>query len=335
MTLSAFATLSLTSEQAGDRTSWVHLLPAGQFTGIDGRGPYRIDDANRVIAATRARAGKLQMVVDYEHQSLFVAQNGKPAIAAGWIVGLEARKDGIWGLVEWTEAAAAHLAKREYRYLSPVFHHTASGAITRIVNAGLTNSPNLDQLTALASAEITMGNEKENLTPKLRAAAEILGLPNESDTATIVARIKAIVAIAAELSEETGDSSLAPQAANPDPTKFVPIGDFERAVADANKLRQGITQQAAEDHVSMHVRSGRLAPYLKDWAVALCTQNKPQFDAFIERVGPAFNAIVTPQTKGNKTQTGGGLTEGEVAICTQMGLTAEEYAKARETSSNS
>jgi hypothetical protein len=51
---------------------------------------------------------------------------GGTAKAAGWIKELQVRDDGIFGRVEWTEAAAAAIKAGEYRYLSPVFFHDQS-----------------------------------------------------------------------------------------------------------------------------------------------------------------------------------------------------------------
>lgn len=321
--------LALMSEQAGTHTAWVHLVPVGTFTGIDGRGPYRLADATSVIAETRKRSGKRKMVIDYEHQSINSQKNGKPAPAAGWIVGMEARSDGIWGLVEWTEAAAAHIAKREYRYISPVFRHAKDGTVISIDNAALTNSPNLDQLVALNRAGATMDND---LKSKLAAAAKLLGLPETAGQAEILAKFNELSALAGDLASLTGDQSFAAHTANPDPTRFVPIGDFERVVADANKLRQGVTESVAINRVEDDIRSGKIAPFLKDWAVSACTMNMPFYEGFVNRVGPAFTGIMTasharafaPGDKATDT-----LSDDERAVATRMGLTADEYAKAR------
>ena len=94
------APASLSTEQ------WVHLLPVGHVQGRDGRGPYIIDDPDAVILRTQERAGNTQLPIDYEHQTIVTAKNGQPAPAAGWIKGLQARADGIWGLAAWTDRAS-------------------------------------------------------------------------------------------------------------------------------------------------------------------------------------------------------------------------------------
>jgi phage I-like protein len=304
------SSIAIQSAIGNDNTQWVHVLPAGRVFGSDGRGPYELADAEAVMQRSRQYHGKKQMVVDYEHQSINTAKNGKPAPAAGWISGLKAEKDGLWALVTWTAQAADLIRSKSYRYLSPVFNYQPDGKITMLKSVGLTNSPNLD-LTALARSEDFSMNETE-LT-ELRA---LLGLSPGADFAPIRDAINAL--------------KTSVNASNPDPSQFVPIGDFERVVADANKLRQGVTVQAAETHVGDCIRSGKLAPFMRDWAIALCTTNKPAFDGFIERTGPAFVAMTTQaQIAGQPGGRQSALTESEQAVCSTMGLTEEEFIKGR------
>lgn len=178
---------------------WVHLLPLGEFEGLDGRGPYRMDDPAPVIAATLAYQGRVAMPVDYDHQLLYVRENGRPALAAGWIAELSARADGIWGRVDWTEAAAAHLAAREYRYLSPVFRYRPDGTVVRLECVALTNTPNLE-LTALASRLDTNGGEDMDLTQFLAMLAGLMGLSGTPTADGVAAHAKAVAEKQAALS---------------------------------------------------------------------------------------------------------------------------------------
>ncbi len=171
---------------------WVHLLPVGVFEGRDGRGPYRLDDPRGVIAATTAHQKGVPLPIDYDHQLLYSQDNGKPAPAAGWITEMEVRDDGIWGRVEWTEAAAAHLAAREYRFLSPVYRYLKhNGTVTRIECAALTNIPNLE-LTALASRLDTNGGEDMDLTQFLATLAGLFGLSGTPTADGVAAHAKAL-----------------------------------------------------------------------------------------------------------------------------------------------
>ena len=308
--------LTLSAQDTGrPQQQWVHLLPAGRFSGRDGRGPYVVKDAPAIIEASRRHAGKTQLPIDYDHQSDFSAVPGVggTAPAAGWITALQIRTDGIWGLVEWTERAAAQLGAREYRYLSPVFRHTPEGDVKAIIRAALTNSPNLD-LTAVAAAGDTM--EDDDLD-ELRG---LLGLTDDADIGAITEAVR-------QLLQSTNS-------ATPDLSKFVPIGDFERVTIELNKLNKGVTVQMATREVSDQIERGRLPPFLKDWGIALCTTNKPAFDAFVERTGSGMMSLfreIVPGRYHEDPKRGDGLSETELAVCAALNLTpAEFHGKAKK-----
>lgn len=162
----------------------VKLLPYGRFGGRDGRGPWTLEGkahADEVIAATRRLQGGTDILFDYDHQSALsaVPDVGGMAKAAGWIKPdtLTAEADGIYGDVEWTRPAETAIMAREYRYYSPYFRFLKeNGRVTRIINVGLTNSPNLD-LPALASQRL--GNDPVDVAPltnEERAVCAALGL---------------------------------------------------------------------------------------------------------------------------------------------------------------
>lgn len=137
------------SSSASDAPRRVHLLPAGAIKGADGRGPWQVRNAAALIAASMDSGRPL--AIDYDHATDLAAPQGRPAPAAGWITGLEAHPDGIWGMVDWTQDGAKAVGSKAYRYLSPVFiFDKASGVISKLLRAALTNAPNLT-LAALNS----------------------------------------------------------------------------------------------------------------------------------------------------------------------------------------
>lgn len=140
------------SDTANNNTQWVHVLPLGEFSAVDGRGPFVVNDPEKILKTTLGRAGSRKIPVDYDHQIGKTEINGQPGIAAGWFSEFEVRDNGIWGLVEWTDKAKAHLDAKEYRYLSPSLSHDTSGIVTAIKRAALVNNPALE-LTALASEQ--------------------------------------------------------------------------------------------------------------------------------------------------------------------------------------
>lgn len=79
----------------GSVPEWIHLVPAGEFRGADGRGPYRLRDAAALITASMGPGRRLPL--DENHSTDLAATRGEPAPARGWIVDLQSRPDGIWG----------------------------------------------------------------------------------------------------------------------------------------------------------------------------------------------------------------------------------------------
>lgn len=130
--------------------SEIQLLPAGEFSAVDGRphtdevesGKWVLtaELAAQLVAQVAARA--TPFVIDYEHQTLRAVNNGKPAPAAGWFSQVEWREgSGLYATgVEWTENAAAMIAAGEYKFISPVFGYNRRGEVIELLHAALTNT---------------------------------------------------------------------------------------------------------------------------------------------------------------------------------------------------
>jgi phage I-like protein len=127
---------------------WIRILPLGQVELSDSREPFEVDGASleTMVAAFRSRG--VDLVIDYEHQSL----QGERAPAAGWIKDLEARPDGLWARVEWTRQAREYLLSKEYRYFSPVLRlDPTSRRPMALMHLGLTNVPAIKRLPPLVA----------------------------------------------------------------------------------------------------------------------------------------------------------------------------------------
>jgi phage I-like protein len=205
----------------GGAPEWVQLIPPGEFSGRDGRGPYHVADPDTLIAAFLSLG--MPAAIDYEHQSAEWDGQPGPTPAAGWITAIEHRDgDGIWGRVEWTERAAAMLAAREYRYLSPVFYHLAdSGEVVALAGAGLTNQPNL-HLRALSRVLHAYHLEPDmpadtDLAERVRYMLElpVTATPAEmvEHLQRLIARLGTADATAAEMRRELGLAAEADDAA--------------------------------------------------------------------------------------------------------------------------
>lgn len=338
----AVAALAVELTAAGNAVpTEFRLLPLGRFKSADGSGrPVEVKDgwlldhhgAHSIAALSVGRASK--RVIDFEHQTLRAAENGKPAPAAGWLSRLEARADGLWAVdVEWTDEAAAMIAARKYRYISPVFpYDKRTGAVLGIAHAALTNDPGLDGLTdlaamtALANQFLTPSTQQEMPMKALLAA---LGLP---ETAT---EAEALAALAAKTSPIQG---VALTSLAPDPAKYVEIATL---TAVRNELATTTTELAAlkaKNHeaevgevVTAALAAGKLTPAMEGWAKTLGKTDLAALKAFIETAP----VVVKP----GETQTGGQSqadgkshqhTDSDTAVMKALCLNAEQFAAGKQ-----
>jgi hypothetical protein len=130
--------------------------------------------------------------IDYDHK----ARSGE---AAGWVKSAEARNDGLFLHVEWTEEAAGKIKNKAYRYFSPEFDdewtHPKSGQKFQDVlfGGGITNRPFLKDIMpinlseAFASAEQVETDEGGKMDPK--KLRELLGLPEDATDEQVTTKL--------------------------------------------------------------------------------------------------------------------------------------------------
>lgn len=166
---------------ASGAPEWVHLLPTakGAIQTVDDRGPFKVTDAEALIALSFSTVDKLP--IDENHATDLAAPQGLPAPARGWIVEMQARDNGIWGRVEWTRAGRVLVASHAYRAISPVVTHDEDKTLGRILRASLVNNPNFTGLVAL--------NQERSMS-FMAKLAELLGLDAAATEEQVIAAIK-------------------------------------------------------------------------------------------------------------------------------------------------
>ncbi len=301
---------------------WIQLIPAGSFHGRDGRGPYVLCDPEAVISATNALLMRAGIPIDYDHATDFGAPQGSPAPAAGWLTEFAIRNGAIWGRVEWTERAAGAIRAHEYRYISPVFQYSPNdGTITRLLRAGLTNNPNL-YLTAISAA----GDEESNMDEFLKQLREMLGLSADASTDEILKRLSATVTVAASINS---DPAAAHRAGNFDPARYVAVAEFQQALTELNALKMERTREKAEHAVEEAIRSGKLAPAHREWAIAYCAADPKGFDTFAARqpvvLAGELKLVGDPRMALSRSHAGSMLSGTEVAICGLLGVLPNDF----------
>jgi phage I-like protein len=304
----------------GGAPEWVHLLPAGQMTGRDGR-QFELADPAALCMDFQSRG--VDLPIDYEHQNdRPEAKLTGPVPAAGWIKELRGDETGLWGRVEWTTTAREMIGKREYRYLSPSFlFHQQSRQIVRLKGAGLVHHPNL-HLTALANEEPLMPDNTAPDTAKPESAglltrlAAALDLPSDSNAAAILSAFLAALLPGQKIASATATE-------RPDPARFVPIDAVRDLLSDRSTRIATMRESEATARVDSALRAGHITPAMRDWATALCMQDVTSFDTFISKSPAPFahlhRELLSGLLPGHRAETAI-ASQDEAAICAQLGL---------------
>lgn len=172
------SSLNLALPPDGTAPDWVHLVPSGTFKGKDGRGPYTLPKNPIPVIDRSLQHGAIPF--DENHATEAASIIGGAAPARGWIDKMEARADGIWGHVAWTDDGKALMTGKAYRWLSPVLllDKADKQTIVAISSVGLTNNPNLIFDLKAMQAALT-GAERNKIKPEHFAVPGKQALPIE------------------------------------------------------------------------------------------------------------------------------------------------------------
>lgn len=351
-----FATL-LATALALAASGQAQILPAGEFSAIDGRpGPgktWKLSDAQGQALAAQLNtiAARSPIAIDYEHQTMLAKTNGQPAPAAGYMQRFDWRPgEGLFADVQWTERAAAYLKAGEYRYISPVLLYDDTGTVFGIYNAALVSTPGLvgmQPVTLSAALSALGGAIPSDLFPEakkmdLKELLALLGLPETGTAADCSAAISALkakgaaacsAALATALGLQTGADEAAALAAvgklkAPDATTLTTIAALQAQVAALasaqaeDKVTKAVEQAITVDH--------KLLPAQRDWALSLGRKDFAALSAYLASA-PVMSGLggqlTDAQRQGDPAKGAAGLSAQQVQIAAALGLSADRYAK--------
>lgn len=321
----------------------IQLMPAGHFKARDGRpgndpdmksDTWYIDGdiALRVIALAHART--TPFAIDYEHQTLTAKQSGKPAPAAGWFNRLEWREgDGLYAVdVEWTPTATRHIADKEYRFISPVFHHTTTGEVVSLQMAAITNVPGIDGMNEILAAATTYFHHDkptEDTDMDLVKLRKMLGLPEDADETSIFSALSSV--IDGKTTAETKVTELTTQLEQdqtPDPAKWVPIDTYNQVMTQVAALTTETREEKVTALVSEAIDNKVLFPAEREWATSLGMKDLATLKAQIDVRAP-MAALTATQTQDKNLDDDNGKTQHSaehLAVCSQFDLDPDKVA---------
>lgn len=311
----------------GTVPEWVELIPAEQVAGRDGRAWFN-DQPDEVIA--RSTDPSRDIPIDWEHATEIRAPEGEPAPAAAWIVALENRDGAIWGQVQWTPRGREAVANREYRYLSPVFlYEKETRRIIKLTSAGLTNQPNLF-IKALNRGDGPSSDDHQEDDMRLpEAIVKALGLKEDATEDDVVSAINSM----------QSDLQTAKNRAEAGPSldKFVPRGDYDKALERATNAEKKLADQEKERlegeieaEVNAALQAGKITPATADYHKAQCRQEGglERFKEYVKAAPVIGDPTELDDTAaGDKGQGGKAVNTEQQQVAALFGNTAEDLQK--------
>ena len=310
----------------------IKILPLG--TVHSQKGDFVVDDESFDLINRHFENRGLDLVIDYEHQTLKDVQ----APAGGWIKKLVKTNDAIAAQVEWTAKAKQYLENKEYKYLSPVvICRKSDGKAVALHSVALTNTPAIDGMFALVnSIDISSpdGAEGGN-SMELKKIVALLGLPadaTEADVEKAIQELKKqekteeVVAnkTIMDLLELKGDAKTEDVAA-----KIMEL----KGTADKTKdemileLKRRMDERDAEELVTMALKQGKISAAQKVWAKEYALKDAEGFQAFVAKA-PAVVPIGKTGSAGyQKEETD---TELDPKILKNLGVSMEDIKGSEE-----
>ena len=318
----------------------IRVLPKGHVSST--KGDFEVDDRDIAGIIRQFKARRLDLVIDYEHQTLSDVQ----APAAGWIKDLYPGEDALMARVEWTQKGREYIANKEYRYLSPVVLVKKADQHAAVFHsAALTNTPAITGMFAIINSDALSIEEEEEPRMELSALIELLGLEEGTAEEDVLKRIKELTQQAAEEGQGGQEGKEGPakegtqlvanktvldllglpeDARTEDVTARImafKAGDsvLQQRVAE---LEKQAASQKAEELVGLAMKDGKLSPAQKEWAVAYALSDPKGFAAFVEKAPVVVPMGKTAFAVDERKQTGV-----DWKILKNQGVTEEDLKK--------
>lgn len=326
----------------------IKILPLGRVHSQ--KGDFNVDEESFELIRKQFKDRKLDLVIDYEHQTLSDVQ----APAGGWIKELYKGEDAIIAKVEWTAKAAEYLKNKEYRYLSPVvLVRKRDQKATAIHSVALTNTPAIDGMFALVnSLDIEDISEGGNIMD-LKELAKALGLLETAteeeikkaveDAAKAAERLKEMEekkpedkpgegGKPQEVAEVVANSTILSMLGLKEGAKTEDVAASIMALktgtpdtqAELLALKQRMQERDADEEVQKALKAGKITAAQSGWAKSYALKDMDGFKGFVEKA-----PVVVPPGKLElkDAPAAPGSDEVDVAILKNMGVSMEDVKK--------
>lgn len=321
----------------------IKILPFGRVHSQ--KGDFTVDDESFELIQKQFRDRKLDLVIDYEHQTLSDVQ----APAGGWIKDITRGDDAIIAKVEWTARARDYLKNREYRYLSPVVMvRKRDQRATSIHSVALTNTPAIDGMFAVVNSLDIEDIDEGGTVMDLKELAKALGLPETATEEEVKKAVEEAAKAAAKEKEDGNRDEGGEEAAsgmevvaNSTILKLLDLKEDAKTedvaasimalkaggsdvTAEILALKQKMEQREADDAVALALREGKITAAQADWAKEYALKDMDGFKKFTEKA-----VAVVPQGRMALKDAPAAQNSDDVdmAILKNCGISAEDVKK--------
>ena len=312
----------------------IKILPLGHVHSQ--KGDFLVDDESFQLIQKQFKDRKVDIVIDYEHQTLADIQ----APAGGWIKELHKGEDAILAKVEWTARAAGYLKNKEYRYLSPVvLVRKRDKKATAIHSVALTNTPAIDGMFALVNDLKTEDISERGNIMDLKELAKILGLPESAteeeikkaagDAARAAEKLKDMEGRQPEGKEIVANSTILSMLDLKLDAKTEDVAASIMALkagganvqAELDALKERMQEKDAEEEVQKALKAGKITAAQTEWAKGYAMKDLKGFKGFVDKA-----PIVVPQGRLDLKDAQGASKSDEVdtVILKNMGVSMDD-----------
>lgn len=182
----------------------------------------------------------------------------------------------------------------------------------------------LDNSTAIASAVgLDKGAKPADILTAVNSAVAA-----QTALGTVAASVKAEKDAAPDDIVTAVNSAIADPSGEVDPSKYVPIAQFNELSKEVGKLRGTMDGDKATAAVEAAMSAGKVAPASKDWAMSYAKKDLADFETYVASApvicDPQLNTTKKPAADPAAT------TEADTAVMSALGVSKEDFEAARK-----
>lgn len=327
----------------------IPIIPLGHVRSQ--KGDFNVDEESFRLMKEHMNKRGIDIVVDYEHQTLDDVQ----APAGGWIKDIYLQDGAIAAKVEWTPTAKKYLENKEYRYLSPVILVRKSDSKATVLHSvALTNTPAIDGMFPIINSVDLDQYEEGGKQMDFKALAKLLGLPEDATEEQIFNKIKAALTEAEKLKEDAeknddkkdddasaegevvankvilGLLGLTDEAKTEDVAsaiislKAAPQGTVSES--EFRALKEKIANDDADKAVMIALKAGKISTAQKAWAKEYALKDPQGFNKFVEKA-PQVVPLEEIEFEETALKQKGGIDDATLIACKLLGVSKEDIEK--------